>query len=508
MADDEDAGARPPPSTATPIRVTVLWVSDASRRRIADRVAVDMKTEIEDVSSATDVVLVSTRLPAVRLQPVMAQLVEAQPKSIIALCHPGGEDVALSLIEQGANGILAEGNEAGLAAAYPDSALTEAPADDHGLIASADPMDPELLLTGFRQRLETSGPRESELGLERVSGLPTKTAFHRMLADRARRGKLPRVGPIEFVNADSILASIDDRSANLVSRRLSLLLEGACAGNGAQLFALGNLHYAFLADDLLDEEADALATQLVTIGESFRPDGLEPLKAAVGHAGPDVGDNDRTLVELAARASDAARRRGGGMVNAGKLSTEEAVEVELNAAFAAVKRVEEQAEGHHSEAVSAIAVELAGELGYYHADILRVRLAAQLHDIGKFGLPPGIIWARENDLSDDELEQWRQHPQRGADYLRYSAGEEIARAVLYHHEAWDGTGFPEGLSAEDIPLDARVIAVADCAVGLLADTTPAEVLERLRELAQTRFDPSVVEAFAVVYAKYPELIPA
>ncbi|MDG2113692.1 MAG: hypothetical protein P8N02_13885, partial [Actinomycetota bacterium] len=396
MADSNEEA--PAPSTpATPISVAALWVSDASRRRITERVAVQLVTEIEEVSSATTVVLVSTRLPVVRLRPVMSALLEAAPQSIIALCHPGGEDIALTLIEHGASGILAEGNEAGLATAYPDSAITEAPAGDEGFIAPTEPVDPELLLTGYRQRLEMSGPVESELSVERVSGLPSAAAFDRILTDRACRGNLPRVGHIEFANAEKILHSIDARSVALVSRRLSLLLDGACTSVNAQLFALGNLHYAFLADDLLDDEADQLAEQIVTIGESFRPDGIEALRAAVGHAGPEVGDNDRTLVELAARASDAARRRGGGIVNAGQLSTEEAVEVELNAAFSAVERIEEQMGSSHGASVSMLAVELAGQLGYYHVDVLRVRLAAQLHDIGKFGLSPELMSAEEED---------------------------------------------------------------------------------------------------------------
>lgn len=503
---DTDRGAAAPSTPATPLPVVALWVSDISRQRVAERVEVQLGTELEDVSAATAVVLVSTRLPAVRLRSVMQALVEAGPQSIIALCHPGGEEIALSLVERGAGAILAEGNEVGLAVAYPESAISEVPANEDGFIVPPEPVDPELLLTGYRQRLEMSGPAQSELGVEQVSGLPSGAAFDRILTDRARQGKLPRVGHVEFANADKILAVIDARSVALVSRRLSLLLDGACTSFGAQLFALGNLHYAFLADDLLDEEAEALAQQIVTIGESFRPDGIEPLRAAIGHAGPEVGDNDRTLVELAARASDVARGRGGGIVNAGKLSTDEAVEVELNAAFAAIERTERQSGGEHGAAVSMLAVELAGELGYYHVDVLRVRLAAQLHDLGKFGLPPELMWADESDLSGDDLEQWRQHPRRGADYLRFSAGADIAKAVLHHHEAWDGSGFPDGLAGEDIPLDARVICVVDQASRIMADSPVEEAIAALKAGAGTLFDPSVVEAFEMMYAKHPSSV--
>jgi HD-GYP domain-containing protein (c-di-GMP phosphodiesterase class II) len=489
---------------AVPLAVVALWTSDASRRRLSDHVAVNLETELESVSDATDVVLVSTRLPVVRLRPVMTALVEAAPKSIVVLCHPGGEDIALSLIERGANGILAEGNEGGLGTAYPDSAIVEGPADQDGLISTPDTVDPELLLTGYRQRLEQAGTQSRDLAVEQVSGLPSRAAFDRVLTERARRGKLPRVGYVEFANAETILAKVDERTVHLVSRRLSLLLEGACTSAGAQLFGLGDLHYAFLADDLLDDEADVLAQQIRTIGESFRPDGIEPLRAAVGHAGPEVGDTDRTLVELAARASDAARRRGGGIVNAGKLSIDEAVDVELNAAFAAIERLEYQAGHHHANEVTELAVELASELGYFHVDVLRIRLAAQLHDIGMFGLPVETQRSRPEDLSGDELELWQSHCVRGSDYLRLSAGADIAAVARHHHESWDGSGFPEGLAGEEIPLDARLIAVVDRVVHLLHDHTMPEVIETLREEAGTRFDPSVVDALAVMYSKLPE----
>ncbi len=487
------------------LKVVALWVSDVSRRRLAERVSCEISTNLESLSEDVDVVVVSTRLPVVRMMPVMEQIGAAQPKSILALCHPGGEDIALRLVSLGAEGTIAEGNEGGLASTYPEYELTESAADQHGLISSLEPLDSELLLTGFRERLERSGLSGSGLRSDGPPGLPGRAEFDRLLIDRARRGRLPRVGFVEFANVDSVLARIDDQTTQLVARRLSLLLEGACSGAGAQLFDMGDLRFRFMADDLDSEGGDELAGQIVVIGASFRPDGLESLNAAVGHAGPDIADNDRTLMEMIERATTAAMRRGGGVVNAGRLSTSEAVEVELNAAFMAVASIEDQDGHHHSKAVARLAVELAGELGYYHGDLVRVRLVALLHDIGKYSLPRELQAAREGDLSGEELETWRSHCERGGRFLRYSAGEEIAAAVRGHHEHWDGSGFPDGLVGQDIPLDARVIGVVDHAVHLLASASMEQVIEALRGEADVRFDPAVVEALAMLHAKQPDL---
>ena len=133
MAEEEATEAAALPADVTPISMVALWVSEMSRRRLSDRLAVEISTDMDDVSAATDVVLISTRLPVVRLRPVMNVLHEAGPKTIVVLCHPGGEDIALNLVEQGANSIVAEGNETGLATAYPDSVLDEAPADEDGV---------------------------------------------------------------------------------------------------------------------------------------------------------------------------------------------------------------------------------------------------------------------------------------------------------------------------------------------------------------------------------------
>jgi putative nucleotidyltransferase with HDIG domain len=484
---------------AKPIKITTLWVSDASKERITNHIAVDISTSLDDLSNKIDVVLVSTRLPRVRMLPVMNKIREVGPKSVVVVCHAGGEQFAVSLLEMGAQSVIAEGNESSLALVYPDSALENRPADANGLIVANDPIDPELLLSGFRQRLAANGSNGSEVTIDPASGLPSASTLERMLNERARQARLPRLGYIELVNSASLLERVDARMVTLVSQRLSLLLDGACKSQGVQLFAGEDLSYAFLGDDLDTSEADDLAERLVSIGASFRPDGVEALQVAVGHAGPDVADNDRTLRDLAMRATSAARRRGGGVVNAGYLSTEEAIDTELNAAFTAMERLtQDEADESHGTRVAELAVELARELGYDQTDLLRIRLSALFHDIGKVTLGRQFYTVEEKDLDGEELEKWREHPKLGADYLRFSGGPDVSNAVQNHHEHWDGSGFPNGTEGEDIPLDARIILVADAVTRTLDNQGPDEATKLIEEGAGTLFDPSVADALVVL----------
>lgn len=496
MSDDKADKADKAPK---PIKVTTLWVSDASKERIRNHVAVDITTSLDDLSNKIDVVLVSTRLPRVRMLPVMNKIQKAGPKSVVVVCHAGGEQFAISLLEMGAQSVIAEGNESALALVYPDAALENRPADADGLIIANDPIDPELLLTGFRQRLAATGSTGSEVTIDPTSGLPSASTLERMLNERARQARLPRLGYIELVNSASLLDRVDSRMVALVSQRLSLLLDGACKSHGVQLFAGEELSYAFLSDDLETSEADDLAERLVSIGASFRPDGVEALQVAVGHAGPDVADNDRTLRDLAMRATSAAQRRGGGVVNAGYLSTEEAIDTELNAAFTAMERLtQDESDESHGTRVAELSVELASELGYDQTDLLRIRLSALFHDIGKLTLGRQFHAAEETDLSEEDLEQWREHPKRGADYLRFSGGVDVANAVESHHEHWDGSGFPNGTEGEDIPLDARIILVADVVTRTLDKEGPDEATRAIEDGAGTIFDPSVADALVVL----------
>ncbi|MCA9039697.1 MAG: response regulator [Planctomycetaceae bacterium] len=157
--------------------------------------------------------------------------------------------------------------------------------------------------------------------------------------------------------------------------------------------------------------------------------------------------------------------------------------------------------GNHSKRVAALSSKVARKLGVTGDDLLQVQVGAMLHDIGKIGLPTEILKKPVMAMSQDEREQLKSHVSRGEVIVRMVPHlEEAARYVLHHHEAWNGSGYPEKLKETDIPLGSRIIAVAnayDRALNNQADyqnTNHAAVMEQLQQQSGTRFDPDVLEA--------------
>jgi len=162
----------------------------------------------------------------------------------------------------------------------------------------------------------------------------------------------------------------------------------------------------------------------------------------------------------------------------------------------------------HLQRVRTYAVEMAKELGLSDEQIEALRAAALLHDIGKLAVPEQII-NKPGLLTPEEFEKMKVHPLVGAEILeRVAFPYPVAPIVRCHHERWDGTGYPEGLSGEQIPIGARILATVDCLDALASDRQyrPAlplpEAMAKVKEKAGTWFDPKVV---AILERRYIEL---
>jgi putative nucleotidyltransferase with HDIG domain len=115
----------------------------------------------------------------------------------------------------------------------------------------------------------------------------------------------------------------------------------------------------------------------------------------------------------------------------------------------------------HSTRVGDMSLDLARAMGLRGMELENVHIAAHLHDIGKMGVPENVL-NKKGKLLPDEWAQIQMHPEIGYNILSKSEElAEIAEIVLYHHERWDGTGYPKGLRGEQIPLGSRIIGVAD-----------------------------------------------
>ena len=163
----------------------------------------------------------------------------------------------------------------------------------------------------------------------------------------------------------------------------------------------------------------------------------------------------------------------------------------------------------HSAAVAVYARDIAERLGLSEADQRLAQLAGLVHDIGKIGLPPGLL-EKVGPLTLDERSRMEAHPVIGERILRNVEGyEEIAEVVRYHHERMDGQGYPDGLSAGEVPLLARVLAVADAYDAMTSDRPYRDAMSsavarlRLAQGVGTQFDTTVVAAFEAILASVP-----
>lgn len=158
----------------------------------------------------------------------------------------------------------------------------------------------------------------------------------------------------------------------------------------------------------------------------------------------------------------------------------------------------------HSQEVARYATQIATKLGLPFEQVEMINLAAQLHDIGKIGTPDGIL-QKPGRLEGSEVKVMQEHPSAGAQVLKYfSLFRRGVDLVLYHQEHYDGSGYPKGLSREQVPLGARIIHVADAYQAMTSDRVYRRAMDvnvavaRLLVDSGRQFDPTVVKAFIEV----------
>jgi len=159
--------------------------------------------------------------------------------------------------------------------------------------------------------------------------------------------------------------------------------------------------------------------------------------------------------------------------------------------------------GAHVFRVGYAAYRLALSAGFSESDAKTLMLASPLHDVGKIGISDNIL-LKPGKLTDEEWLVMKEHARMGAEILK-SANSNIMKmaklVAISHHEKWDGSGYPNGLSGEDIPVEGRIVAICDVFDALVSSRpykkawSEAEALDFLRQSAGTHFDPKLVELF-------------
>jgi HD-GYP domain-containing protein (c-di-GMP phosphodiesterase class II) len=408
-----------------------------------------------------DVVVASTRIPRRRSVAALVDEIrqQAPDRPLLVLVHPGGEPLAVEFLMAGARAVVAEGNEAQILQ-----------------WVSGRPTDEPLVET-YERRMDRRLDRQAAgvtIGL---------SPFESRVRELTQAG-IARIGLVRIPDWRRATSRLSSEALTLLERRIHVQFEDLCRAAGGELHQIGPGEYGVIGRELSARSADELGRKLAAVAASFSPDRTTSLGLAMGHVGPEVTNEPSTLMELARRALDlAASPEGPGVVNADDLSRALASSTELDTVYQALRLVERQdpaGEGHGAR-VAATVTRLAEHLGIEGRELVRIRLAAELHDVGKVSLPEGHAYSPDPD-DPEALEAYRCHPMLGGEALR-AAGWDVAAAIRHHHENWDGTGFPDGLAGEDIPLAARLIAVADA--------IDRHSLDRVEEEAGTVFDPEI-----------------
>jgi HD-GYP domain-containing protein (c-di-GMP phosphodiesterase class II) len=161
----------------------------------------------------------------------------------------------------------------------------------------------------------------------------------------------------------------------------------------------------------------------------------------------------------------------------------------------------------HSERVSRISVAIAQRLGLSDSECEKIRVSALLHDVGKIAIDDKIL-KKPAALTDDEFAIMKQHPQKGYKIMsQIAAMKEFLPGMYMHHEMVDGNGYPQGLKGDEIPIMAKIVAVADTFDAMTTDRPYQQAMqfehavEKIRDLVDTRYDASVVAAFAQACAE-------
>ena len=176
-------------------------------------------------------------------------------------------------------------------------------------------------------------------------------------------------------------------------------------------------------------------------------------------------------------------------------------------ALAAAMDMRDQRTARHSEDVVGLARQVGRLLDLEAASMLELEFAARLHDVGKIQVPDAVL-NKPGPLDPHESDVIRCHAAWGAETLARIPGlEAVATIVRFHHERWDGAGYPDGIAGGRIPLASRIIAVCDAYGAMTCDRPyrsaldPDDALEEIRSSSGTQFDPMVVEAFIEAVAQ-------
>jgi diguanylate cyclase (GGDEF)-like protein/putative nucleotidyltransferase with HDIG domain len=372
-----------------------------------------------------------------------------------------------------------------------------------------------LLAIQLYQRAIVRALRAMRLALtDPLTGLGNHRHFHERL-ERELRHAHERHLPLTLCLVDvDDFKRINDRFGHPAGDRVLSRLAARLRQTG-EAFRLGGDEFALLLPGYDENAALTAATSIVDRISALEVDQLGSVTVSAGVATSPAHATDRDeLIRLADSALYWAKEYGKNRVRAYRPDVIELAELKRLAsgpdraarfrAAASLARAVDARDvytGSHSQRVADLAARTARRLGMPEEEVELTRLAASLHDLGKLAIPEEIL-RKPGPLTDPERMVLERHPQIGFRMLESLGVDPVADWVLHHHERWDGSGYPDGLPGERIPLGARIIFVADAYDAMTSErvyrrrVAPEQAIAELKRCAGSQFDPEIVNALA------------
>ena len=372
-----------------------------------------------------------------------------------------------------------------------------------------------LLAIQLYQRAIVRALRAMRLALtDPLTGLGNHRHFHERLErelQHANERRLPLT--LCFIDVDDF-KRINDRFGHPAGDRVLSQIAARLRQTG-EAFRLGGDEFALLLPGYGESAALTASSSVVERISALELDQIGPVTVSAGVAiSPQHATERDELIRLADSALYWAKEYGKNRVRGYRPDVIELAELKRLAsgpdraarfrAAASLARAVDARDvytGSHSQRVAELAARTARRLGLADEEVELTRLAASLHDLGKLAIPEEIL-RKPGPLTEPERIVLERHPQIGFRMLESLGVDPVADWVLHHHERWDGSGYPDGLPGERIPLGARIIFVADAYDAMISErvyrrrVSPTEAIAELDRCAGTQFDPHVVNALA------------
>jgi len=360
--------------------------------------------------------------------------------------------------------------------------------------------------------LERSRERQREGRSDPLTGCLSLRSFRGRLAEEAERARRHR-RPLSLVLLDvDGFRDLQRHHGYPVGDDL-LVAVGAVlrAGTRSQdlVCRTGGDEFALLLVETTNADARICLERILLELEVLESGPVRGTSISAGIAAQErASASPEELLDHAGRALARARAEGAGRVAVHCEETtlepglgEDSPHRDVVEALAVALLERDRYTGEHSESVVEMAGSVARSLGLSGAEVERVRAAALLHDIGKVAIPDAILH-KPAPLDEQEWQLMAQHPVIGERILRVIPGlGSVARIVRHEHESWNGTGYPDGLAGEEIPIGSRIILACDAYHAMTTDRpyraamSYAEAIEELLSSAGRQFDPRVTQAF-------------